>query len=115
MYCPQCGVEYREGFNECSDCRVPLVVEKSPGRRAPGDPNLELVTVLEGNDRLLLATVKGLLDDEGITYAVLSEDIPGMGFVFPWWRVQVALDRAEDARRVLQPLEDVSPAANDQD
>ena len=25
MYCPQCRVEYFEGFTECSDCRVPLL------------------------------------------------------------------------------------------
>jgi putative signal transducing protein len=104
VYCPQCGIEYRDGFNECSDCGVPLVVEKPPERRGPGDPNLELVTVLEGSDRLLLATAKGLLDNEGIPYAVSGEEIPGVGLVFPGWRVQVALDRAEEARTTLHAV-----------
>ena len=25
MFCPQCGAEYRAGFNRCSDCNVKLV------------------------------------------------------------------------------------------
>lgn len=30
-YCPGCGVEYRPGFAECSDCRVTLVDEPVAG------------------------------------------------------------------------------------
>lgn len=65
MWCPKCGAEYRPGFTECSDCRVPLLDSPaSPGDRrertsgdqpdrAP-DPNrrfVELVRVsaLEAN------------------------------------------------------------------
>ncbi len=35
MFCPKCGVEYRLGFFECSDCGVPLVHEPAP--EAPRD------------------------------------------------------------------------------
>lgn len=27
MFCPKCGLEYREGFNECAYCHLPLVDE----------------------------------------------------------------------------------------
>lgn len=30
-YCPGCGVEYRPGFAECSDCHVALVDEPNAG------------------------------------------------------------------------------------
>ena len=33
MYCPQCGVEFRDGFTECSDCHVPLLT--GTFRRSP--------------------------------------------------------------------------------
>jgi hypothetical protein len=29
MYCPECLVDYRDGFSECSDCRVALVSGES--------------------------------------------------------------------------------------
>ena len=30
MRCPKCGDEYRPGFTECADCRVPLVEDAAP-------------------------------------------------------------------------------------
>src|SRR6185436_9659732 len=30
LHCPNCGGEYRDGFTECADCKVPLL-ELSPG------------------------------------------------------------------------------------
>ena len=29
MYCPECKTEYRQGFYECADCKIPLVHELS--------------------------------------------------------------------------------------
>jgi hypothetical protein len=34
MYCPVCKAEYRAGFTECAECRVPLVTEL-PAKDAP--------------------------------------------------------------------------------
>lgn len=28
MFCPKCASEYREGFIECTDCRIPLVIDQ---------------------------------------------------------------------------------------
>jgi hypothetical protein len=36
MYCPSCGSEYRPGYTECADCKVPLVehsLDDVPRRR----------------------------------------------------------------------------------
>src|SRR4051794_2394716 len=32
QWCPNCGAEYRPGFVECADCRVPLSTTKPPDR-----------------------------------------------------------------------------------
>jgi hypothetical protein len=73
MYCPQCGVEYRAGFTECSDCHVPLLAGTSPPEPAvPSTPLLGLVVVLETNDRIQLALAKGLLEDAGIPFFALA-------------------------------------------
>lgn len=36
-WCPECGDEYRPGFVECADCRVPLIDEPPPPRRRGED------------------------------------------------------------------------------
>ena len=35
LWCPHCGAEYRPGFEECADCRVPLTDERPPPRVEP--------------------------------------------------------------------------------
>ena len=109
MYCPQCRVEYREGFIECSDCHVPL----SAGTPTPEpadrfDPALDLVVVLETNDRIHLALAKGLLEDADIPFFVLGQiatlvqDVDP--FLHKWVRVQVPRDREAEARDLLESL-----------
>jgi hypothetical protein len=109
VYCPQCGVEYRDGFTECSDCHVPLL----PGTGAPDlqdlfDPSLELVVVLETDDRIQLAMAKGLLEDAGIPFFVLREIATRVqdvdGFLRKWVRLQVPRDREAEARELLEQL-----------
>lgn len=109
MYCPQCRVEYRDGFNECSDCHVPLSAGPPPPEPAgPFDPTLDLVVVLETNDRIQLALAKGLLEDAGIPFFVLGQiatlvqDVDG--FLHKWVRVQVSRDCEAEARELLEPL-----------
>ena len=107
MYCPQCGCEYRDGFSECSDCRVPLLAGTPPPEPA-GDPILDLVVVLETNDRIQLALVKGLLEGAGIPFFILGQiatlvtDVDG--FLKKWVRVQVPRDREAEARELLEEL-----------
>ncbi len=109
MYCPQCYVEYREGFTECSDCHVPLLAGAPPEEPAdPFDPTLDLVVVLETNDGIQLALAKGLLEDAGIPFFVLGQiatlvqDVDG--FLHKWVRVQVPRDREAEARELVEEL-----------
>jgi hypothetical protein len=110
MYCPQCLVEYRDGFTECSDCHVPLSAGTPPPELvAPFDPTLDLVVVLETNDRIQLALTKGLLEDAGIPFFVLGQiatlvqDVDP--FLHKWVRVQVPRDREAEVRELLEQLE----------
>ncbi|MCU1275768.1 MAG: hypothetical protein JWO48_3199 [Bryobacterales bacterium] len=109
MYCPQCRVEYRDGFTECSDCHVPLSPGTPPPELArPSDPALDLVVVLETNDRIQLALAKGLLEEADIPFFVLGQiatlvqDVDP--FLHKWVRVQVPRDREAEARELLESM-----------
>ena len=111
MYCPKCRMEYREGFIKCSDCGVPLVTEKPPEPTVPGEPDLELVTVLESIDRLVIALAKGVLEEAEISFHVLGDEIggrPGMAdpLIHRLCQVQVARDRETEALEILRPLDE---------
>jgi hypothetical protein len=74
----------------------------------PFDPNLDLVVVLETNDRVQLALAKGLLEDANIPFFVLGQiatlvqDVDG--FLKKWVRVQVPRDREAEARELLDGM-----------
>jgi len=121
VYCPQCGCEYRDGFSECADCHVPLLSGTPP--EAPADrfdPAMGLVVILETNDRIQLALVKGLLEEAGIPFfilgqiATLIQDVDG--FLKKWVRVQVPRDREAEARELLEDLHqaEISPPGADE-
>ena len=106
MYCPQCRVEYRDGFTECSDCQVPLFAGTPPPETAAAsDPALGLAVVLETNDRFQLALAKGLLEDAGIPFFALGQIATLVQDVDPFLhkvvRVQVPRDREPEARELL--------------
>ncbi len=109
MYCPQCRVEYREGFTECADCHVPLLAGAPPTEPDPFDPALELVVLLETNDQIQLSMVKGLLDDAGIPYFVLGQITTLVNdinpFLYKTVKVQVPKDREAEAKALLETLE----------
>lgn len=115
MYCPQCFVEYRDGFTECSDCHVPLLAGAPPPEAPdPFDPALDLVVVLETNDGIQLAMAKGLLEDSGIPFfglgqiATLVQDVDP--FLHKWVRLQVPRDRETEARELLEGLLEPEPS-----
>ena len=79
-----------------------------PELARPFDPNLDLVVVLETDDRIQLALAKGLLEDAGIPFFVLGQigtlvqDVDA--FLHKWVRVQVPRDREAEARELLDGM-----------
>jgi len=111
MYCPQCRSEYREGFTECADCKVPLRAGAAPPEPPDSlDPSMELVVVLESNEPMQIAMATGLLEDAGIPFFVLGGITRLVNDVTPFLnkvvRVQVPRDREQEAREVIASLLD---------
>jgi hypothetical protein len=108
VYCPQCGTEYREGFAECSDCHVPLLAGTLPEEPTQLEPTLDLVVVLESNDRIQLAMAKGLLENAQIPFFVMGQITTLVnevdGFLKKWVRLQVPRDREQEALELLDSL-----------
>lgn len=118
MYCPECQVEYREGFLECSDCGVALLpgTPPEPPRYAerPPQPDLEVVNVLESNDPLIIAFAKSLLEEAGIAFYVQGEETGASldsltPFIHPWRQIQVTRDREIEARALFAALQETDP------
>jgi hypothetical protein len=108
MYCPQCGVEYRDGFTECSDCRVALVPGVAP---EVSDSPLDLVTVFESNDAFTIGLAKGSLEDAGIPFCMQGDETAARlvlsPIVFPSCRFLVRKDREAAARELLESLDSI--------
>jgi hypothetical protein len=109
MYCPQCRVEYREGFTECSDCHMALLAGAPPAEAPdPFDPSLELVVVLESNDPMQLAMATGLLEEAEIPFFVLGQITKLVNDVNPflnkWVKLQVPVDREAEAKELLESV-----------
>ncbi len=72
----------------------------------PFDPTLDLIVVLESNDRLQIAMAKGLLEEAGIPFFVLGQITTLVnevdGFLRKWVRLQVPRDREAEARELLE-------------
>ncbi len=66
MICPKCGADYRDGFAECSDCRVPL--RSSPQDTKERDKFRSWSTVLDTGDQTILDSATGVLQQAGIEY-----------------------------------------------
>ena len=72
------------------------------------EPGLELVVVLETDDRVELELAKGLLEEAGIPFYVLGQIATLVTDVDPFlrkrMRLQVSRDREADARELLEHL-----------
>lgn len=76
MFCPKCGGEYREGFIECADCRVPLTEQAPPEPEdlsEPDAPDLEFVHVLSTYNSADIAIIRTYLEAEGIRFFIEGE------------------------------------------
>jgi hypothetical protein len=111
MHCPQCLTEYRDGFTECADCRVPLAPGPPPREEEPAEEHAaELVTVLETSDPFAANLAKATLEDNGIEYVLGGDDSEerGLSGMSPLGampsRFLVEAHLAESARELLEPL-----------
>jgi hypothetical protein len=78
MICPQCKVEYREGFTVCADCDIPLVrgpeaggtwLEAPRPPAMPGDPNEDpFCEFWHGDDPRLQLELSAVLEEAAIPY-----------------------------------------------
>lgn len=83
MYCPECGYDYRAGFDECPQCQVPLVEDQGEevddsGRKAESTEDVVLVTVLDTGDPGQVAVAKSVLDGSDILYILEGEGQLGL-------------------------------------
>ncbi len=117
MYCPECGYEYRAGFDECPECQVPLVEEQGEevdesGREAEGSEDIELVTVLDTGNPGLVAVAKSVLDGSDILYIVEGEvqlGLFGVGLSNKSpVRIKVRQEDEAAARELLSEVEEES-------
>jgi hypothetical protein len=71
MFCPECGLEYRDGFTRCSDCDVDLTAQ--PPKH--GEPDVKLVKVFETVNPVLITVVESLFDGAEIDFLTRSGDL----------------------------------------
>jgi hypothetical protein len=70
-YFPKCRTEYRDGFDACADCQVPLVDELLP---EPPKEYINYKELLNTYNHADIAFLKSLLDSHKINYYIKGED-----------------------------------------
>ena len=107
MVCPECGAEYGEGFDRCTDCDVALVHERPPEDHEA----TPYVTVFETSETDLIPVIKSVLRGAEIPFNTEGEammnlfpsDLLGPLMSRPGAEVSflVPEERAEEARQLL--------------
>ena len=70
MFCPQCGAEYRPGFDRCAECDVALTPEPPPEEDHSAPP---LVRVFATSEADVIPVIKSLLESSGIPFETDGE------------------------------------------
>ncbi len=123
MICPKCGTEYREGFNECAYCHIPLVESLEEGvdpeelyrrnEEGKSEPEKEY---LSKEEFLELARKRGLSDRnilDAFEEAREADDLPG---VYTLGREAVEAEAEEDpesSELTVKPFKKASDRAED--
>jgi hypothetical protein len=106
MFCPKCKAEYREGFDRCADCNIPLV-EKLPEKKAEtrekNEKRFRFVKLLATADPALAGFMKSLLEAEGIIHTVVGGHIDHGGGSAA--EIRVWEEDYERANRLLSEIE----------
>ncbi|MBN2381945.1 DUF2007 domain-containing protein [bacterium] len=123
MFCPRCRAEYREGFTECAECKVPLI-EILPD--LPEEESEEYVAVVTSTDLSELMVIKSILESADIPYFTRGEEVLGLFPGLPEGQhsgpdgglvsVHVPVAMAQEAIELLKHLEDLpADEENEQD
>ncbi len=106
MFCPRCGAEYRDGFTECSHCRMALIPAVAP---ESADSQPEPVDVFESSDPFASGLARGLLEEAGVPFCMEGDETTARlglgGIMFPSCRFLVSKDEEEEARELLEQLQ----------
>jgi hypothetical protein len=109
MFCPKCRQEYRSGFFECADCRVPLVDRLSePEERETDDDDLGALIQTSLESPVAITLVESLLQEAGIPFFVVNQNVTSRqegGNFLGWWSVRVPRRREAEAREMLASVE----------
>jgi len=125
MICPNCKAEYREGFSECADCHISLVVELPRAMSTsneesvvekPVRKNISLVKVFSGSDPVVLTLAKSILEKEEIRFVLRGEGTQslfgigtiGTGFNVITGPAEIFVDQSDvdQALKLLKELEE---------
>ncbi len=117
MICPKCGTEYREGFNECAYCHIPLVENleegvdpeelyrmseanetEDGGKYLSPEEFVELARKKGLSDRNIIDAIEQVREEEGLPSISSSEEEAEDEEVFAVKPFKKASDRAEDLR-----------------
>jgi hypothetical protein len=74
-WCPSCGVEYREGFDRCSECGVELASAPPPGPEGPAKPGPEWIEIASYPTGEEARLAQGLLQEQGIPAEVVDKHV----------------------------------------
>jgi hypothetical protein len=105
MFCPNCKLEYREGFTECSDCQVPLVRNLAEARASNAESqDSEAVELLwTGTDSNASSAIANALDAAKISYHTTTREVgPLPGLSMPVFAILIHARDAAIARTALE-------------
>lgn len=104
-FCPECEIEYREGFTTCSDCEVDLVATLETAEPEPGQP-VHMVEVGKIADPGAAGMVRETLKEQGIECALTGEETEGMmpGMVNPTHEIGIMVpeENIEKAKEIIE-------------
>jgi hypothetical protein len=102
MFCPKCRAEYRPGFAECADCKVPLVSVLPPEPKAVYIEYEEILSTFNIGD---VAISKSLLDKENLTYYFKGGLLQIVRPMVEPARLMVRKDQVQKAIEILKDLD----------
>ncbi len=118
MFCPQCGAEYRPGFDRCTDCDVTLEVEPPPEADHDVPPWVRVFATSEAD---VIPVIKSLLRGAGIPFQTDGEAMMNLypsdllGPLFSGARGEVRFsvpkNREEEARELFASREELPEGA----